>query len=99
MAKLFKNEMLNHEVHALTTGDLIQLAIQKYSVTWAGEDFEKNLERIFIKSVFTRLAANVKFNFIIFKDATASALQLLTLVLNVKNKQLTQIFNLNSTHT
>jgi hypothetical protein len=36
------------------------------------------------------------FNFIIFKDATASALQLLTLVLNVRDKQLTEIFNLNS---
>jgi hypothetical protein len=76
---------------------LIRLAIQKYNLNAVGADFEKNLEYIFIHSVFQRLAENVKFNFIIFKDATASALQLLTLVLNVKNKQLTQIFNLNST--
>jgi hypothetical protein len=78
---------------------MIKLGILHYTTNIYALELEKRLEFIFIKSIFKRINQQTKFNFIIFKDATASALQLLTLILNVKNKDLTQIFNLNSTNT
>jgi hypothetical protein len=78
---------------------LIGCAILNYQKAVEELEFEKRLELIFIKTVFERVNSGVEFNFIIFKDATASALQLLTLVLNVKNKELIKIFNLSSADT
>jgi hypothetical protein len=99
IAKIFKNVLLTHEKYYITVGELIQLAVEKYRTNITDLDFETKLEFIYIKMLFKRLDEGSSFNFIIFKDATASALQLLTLVLNVKNKELTKIFNLNSLTT
>ena len=99
IAKIFKNSLLNHEKYSLSTEELIRLAIKYYAYDIVLLDLEKKLEFIFIKTILRELNLGSNFNFIIFKDSTASALQLLTLVLNVKNKQLTEIFNLNSKTT
>jgi hypothetical protein len=90
---------LNHDKYWLTTDELITLGILNYNDSQQFFDFEKKLDFLFIHSIFNRINLGIKFNFIIFKDATASALQLLTLVLNIKDKNLTEIFNLNSKTT
>ncbi len=91
--------MLTPTNYALTTDELISLAIQNYNIDANTLEFEKKLELLFIRAVFSRLNRDEQLNFIIFKDATASALQLLTLVLNVTDHTLTKVFNLNSFNT
>jgi len=75
------------------------LGVLRFEFSGASLEFEKQCEFIFIHSIFRRLADSNELNFIIFKDATASALQLLTLVLGVKQGEHIQIFNLNSSTT
>jgi hypothetical protein len=97
IAKIFKNNYLKTNKYELTTEELIQIGIFHYNCDENELDFEKLIEYEYIKSIFYRLNTKSTFNFIIFKDATASALQLLTLVLGIGDKALVEIFNLKST--
>jgi hypothetical protein len=96
IAKIFKTELLSPQHYMLKTKELIELAIKHYKTPPAALDLEQRIELLFIHSILARLNAGTYFNFIIFKDATASALQLLTLVLGVKDLALVEVFNLNS---
>lgn len=91
--------MLTQDKFYLHTQELVHLGITWFGCDVTKLEFEKQCEFKFIQSVLVRLDAGLELNFIIFKDATASALQLLTLVLGVKQPEHIQIFNLNSNST
>lgn len=99
IAKIFKNSLLSPTKYALTTDELVDIGIKHYACSADALGLESKLALLYIREMLHGLGEGEEFNYIVFKDATASALQLLTLILNLKNPQLVKVFNLASKTT
>jgi hypothetical protein len=82
MGKIFKKKHLIRLGGKFSIFNFLEIGAQEFKTFDPhGEDFETLLEYNYVKNILTKANNNDKSQIIIYKDATASAIQLLMLVL------------------
>lgn len=99
LAKLVKGQVIEKYQGKITISQFIDLGIDTYLQVFEPIlDFEKRVQQNYIIHIINQLLnmGVLKRNYIIYKDATASAIQILTLLLQPANLEIMVYANLNS---
>lgn len=99
LAKLVKSKYITRYDGRLTIEQFVELGVKIYTNSIETPlDLEKRIQKTYIMHIINEILTNrhLKRDYIIYKDATASAIQLLTLLLRPAKPEIKLYANLNS---
>jgi hypothetical protein len=97
LGKINKSEKLSENKWFLSWWDFIELGVQVFNNKCRGtEDLEKKICFANLIAIIENLNKNIINKYIIYKDSTASGIQLLAVMLGPKTDEIAQACNLNS---